>query len=269
MEAMDKLAQIEVAYIRRGRYQPRRDFCPKSLNELADSIRSSGIVQPVIVRPIPELPNQYELIAGERRWRAAQIAGLDNIPCIVRDIDEQAVAQQSLIENMQREELNPIEEALGIQRLMDEFDLRQQDIAEQLGCSRTHVTHLLRLLKLHQDVQSMIEKKTLKLGHAKCLAGLSHPQQIQLASKTIAQSWSVRKLEQQIKALQDTSAHNSDESTRDPNIVKLENDLSAHVGAPTSVSYITDKQTGRLSFQFHSLDELQGILAHLGFSSTA
>lgn len=269
METADKLAQIDIAFIRRGRYQPRRDFCQKALEELANSISSSGIIQPVIVRPISELPDQFELIAGERRWRAAQIAGLDDISCIVRDIDEQAVAKQSLIENMQREELNPIEEALGLQRLMDEFDLRQQNIAEQLGCSRTHVTHFLRLLKLHQDVQSMIEQRSLKFGHAKCLAGLPHTQQLQLARDSVAKGWSVRKLEQQIKALQNTAEHNSNESKRDPNIVKLENDLSAHVGAPTSVSYIADKRTGRLSFQFHSLDELEGILEHLGYSATA
>lgn len=269
METTDKLAQIDIAFIRRGRYQPRRDFCPKALEELADSIRSSGIVQPVIVRPILELTNQFELIAGERRWRAAQLAGLDSLPCIIRDIDEQTVAQQSLIENIQREELNPMEEALGIQRLMDEFDLRQQDIAEQLGCSRTHVTHLLRILKLQPAVQSMIEKRSLKFGHAKCLAGLSHAKQLSLARDTVAKGWSVRQLEQNIKALHDTPAHSNDESKRDPNIVKLENDLSAHVGALTSVSYIADKRTGQLSFQFHSLDELEGILEHLGFSATA
>jgi ParB family chromosome partitioning protein len=152
---------------------------------------------------------------------------------------------------------------------MDEFDLRQQDIAQQLGVSRTHVTHLLRLLKLHQDVQSMIEQRSLKFGHAKCLAGLPHSQQLSLARDTVANGWSVRKLEQQINALQNTAAHSIDQSKRDPNIVKLENDLSAHVGAPTSVSYIADKKTGRLSFQFHSLDELEGILGHLGFSATA
>ncbi|MEJ1418726.1 MAG: ParB/RepB/Spo0J family partition protein [Candidatus Sedimenticola sp. (ex Thyasira tokunagai)] len=268
METTDKLAQIDIASIRRGRYQPRRNFPPETLEELANSIRASGVIQPVIVRPVSAVSDQFELIAGERRWRAAQLAGLDSLPCIIRVIDEQVVAKQALIENIQREALNPIEEALGIQRLIDEFELRQQDVARQLGCSRTRVTHLLRLLKLHHDVRSMIEQRSLSFGHAKCLAGLPHKQQHLLAQDTVTKCWSVRQLEQQVHALNSTSENNINESRRDPNIVKLENDLSAHVGAPTSLSYIADKQTGRLNFQFHSLDELEGILEHLGFSTT-
>ncbi|MCP5074867.1 MAG: ParB/RepB/Spo0J family partition protein, partial [Rhodobacteraceae bacterium] len=161
METTDKLAQIDIAFIRRGHYQPRRNFPPETLEELADSIRASGVIQPVIVRPVSAVSDQFELIAGERRWRAAQLAGLDSLPCIIRVIDKQAVAKQSLIENIQREALNPIEEAMGIQRLINEFELRQQDVARQLGCSRTRVTHLLRLLKLHHDVRSMIEQRSL------------------------------------------------------------------------------------------------------------
>jgi len=263
----DRLQQIDVDLVRPGRYQPRQDFAPEALDELADSIRAEGVLQPLVVRPlVGHLPQRYEIIAGERRWRAAQLAGLTSVPAVVREADDDTALAQALVENIQREDLNPVEQARGIQRLVHEFGLTHQQAAARLGRSRDTVTHLLRILKLDPEVLQHIETGALSLGHAKLLVGQSGAWQRFLAQETLRDGLSVRQLEKRVRALDGAPASkDSPDSGRDADIVRLESRVTELVGAQTRVDFEPTQRRGRLAFSFHSLDELQGLLERLGY----
>jgi len=263
----DTLQQIDVDLLRPGRYQPRRNFAPDALDELADSIRVEGVLQPLVVRPlVGHLPQRYEIIAGERRWRAAQLAGLASVPAVVRQADDDTALAQALVENIQREDLNPVEQARGIQRLVHEFGLTHQQAAARLGRSRDTVTHLLRILKLDPEVLQHIEKDALSLGHAKLLVGQSAAWQRFLAQETLRDGLSVRQLEKRVRALDGAPANkDAPDSGRDADIVRLESRVTELVGAQTRVDFEPTQRRGRLAFSFHSLEELQGLLERLGY----
>ncbi len=255
------LRQLPVEEIRRGRYQPRGQIKPEALQELADSIRAQGLVQPVVVRPVE---GGFELIAGERRWRAAQIAGLHQVPAVVREIPDQAAAAMSLIENIQREDLNPLEEAQALQRLIAEFGLTHQQAADSVGRSRTAVTNLLRLLVLAEEPKGLLADGQLEMGHARALLALDGPQQITAARHVAQRGLSVRETERYVQSLL-TKLRESTQSTtrsRDPDIVRLEGDLSERLGARVAIQHGA-KGKGKLVIQYTSLDELDGIIAHI------
>ena len=255
------LRQLPVEEIRRGRYQPRGQIKPEALQELADSIRAQGLVQPVVVRPVE---GGFELIAGERRWRAAQLAGLHQVPAVVREIPDQAAAAMSLIENIQREDLNPLEEAQALQRLIAEFGLTHQQAADSVGRSRTAVTNLLRLLELAEEPKGLLADGQLEMGHARALLALDGPQQITAARHVAQRGLSVRETERYVQSLL-TKLRESTQSTtrsRDPDIVRLEGDLSERLGARVAIQHGA-KGKGKLVIQYTSLDELDGIIAHI------
>lgn len=260
-EMEEILKSLPVEYLRPGRYQPRdtSNLDPKSLNEMAESIKSQGLVQPIVVRSIGS--NSYEIIAGERRWRAAQIARLMEVPCIIRQLTDHEACKMSLTENIQREDLNPIEEARAFQVLIDEFGLTQQTAADESGKTRSHVGHILRLLKLPDDVQQLIVSKKLEYGHGRLLASdsLNEAQVRDLAIKVIKNSISVKQLGRHIKAL---SLPKRRQAPKDSNIETLERDLSEYFGTSVVVDYRKDK-TGELRFKYHSLDELDGLLERM------
>ena len=264
--AREELRQLDIDLLQPGRYQPRRRFAEAALEELAESIRAEGVLQPIMVRPLPgTLPQRYEIIAGERRWRAAQLAGLAWIPAVVRAADDRAVLVQALVENIQRENLNPVEEARGVQRLIDEFGLTHEEAARRFGRSRDAVTHLLRILKLDAEVLRQVEAGTLSLGHAKLLASQPAAWQSFLASEVARQGLSVRQLERRVRTL--GAKHNEQQQLhRDADIVRLEQRVSELIGAKTQVDYEPGKRRGRIAFNFHSLEELQGLLERLGYA---
>lgn len=255
-----ELRNLPVDIIQRGKYQPRLDMHAESLQELADSIRAQGVVQPIVVRAIAE-PGRYEIIAGERRWRAAQLAGLHEIPAVVRDVPDKAAIAMALIENIQREELNPMEEASALQRLIDEFELTHQQAAEAVGRSRTAVTNLLRLLTLNDEVRTLVEKGELEMGHARALLALEGGAQSQAARQVVAKGLSVRETEQLVRRLQHPAAHKPKPS-QDPDVRRLQDDLSERLGAKVQLEHGA-KGKGKLVIQYNSLDELDGILAHI------
>jgi|TARA_Y100000589_G_scaffold322354_2_gene355143 ParB family chromosome partitioning protein len=257
-----ELRDIPVDLIQRGRYQPRRDMDPAALQELADSIRQQGVMQPVVVRAIAE--GRYELIAGERRWRAAQMAELDRIPAIIRDVPDDAAIAMALIENIQRENLNPIEEAFALQRLQDEFGLTQAQVAEAVGKSRTTITNLLRLIGLTEDVRVMLEHGDLEMGHGRAMLTLPPEQQIQVARQVVARSLSVRQTEALVRRLQQEKAQPEAAGRRepDPNIRALQDDLSERLGARVSINH-GKRGKGKVVIEYSSLDELDGILGHI------
>src|SRR6056297_1138199 len=217
------LKAVPVDLIQRGKYQPRRDIEPESLQELADSIRAQGLMQPIVIRPVSD--KRYEIIAGERRWRAAQLAGLDAIPALVRDVGDDAAIAMALIENIQREDLNPIEEAAALQRLQTEFELTQQQVAEAVGKSRTTVTNLLRLMSLQPDVRRLLEHGDLDMGHARCLLALAGDRQSQAARTVVARGMSVRQTEALVRQWQATGTEDKPEPALDPNIRQLQDEL--------------------------------------------
>ncbi|HLV76448.1 MAG TPA: ParB/RepB/Spo0J family partition protein [Marinobacter sp.] len=257
-----ELRQIPVDLIERGRYQPRRDMDPTALQELADSIRQQGVMQPVVVRRVSE--GRYELIAGERRWRATQLAGLDRIPAIIRDVPDEAAIAMALIENIQRENLNPIEEAFALQRLQEEFGLTQAQVAEAVGKSRTTITNLLRLIGLSEDVRTMLEHGDLEMGHGRAMLTLLPEQQLQVANQVVAKSLSVRQTEALVRRIQ--QAGPADEAGQgkaiDPNIRALQDDLSDRLGARVSIAH-GKRGKGKVVIEYSSLDELDGILGHI------
>ena len=258
-----ELRELPIEFLQRGRYQPRRDFPQESLQELADSIRAQGIMQPIVVRPVGE--QKYEIIAGERRWRAAQLAELDRVPALVRDVPDEAAIAMALIENIQREDLNPVEEASALKRLQDEFQLTQQQVAEAVGKSRTAVTNLLRLLSLTEEVRTFLERGDLELGHAKALLGLAGEPQRAAARQVVERGLTVRQTEALVRRLQQQALHPTPAAPKeDPNIRRLSERLSEKVGVPVSIDH-NDKGVGRLVLKYSSLDELDGILAHLGY----
>ena len=253
------LTQIPLDLLQRGKYQPRQDMHNEALEELAQSIKKQGVMQPIVVRPVGR--GRYEIIAGERRWRASQVVGLDVIPAIIREVPDEAAIAMSLIENIQREDLNPIEEAVSLQRLQKEFELTQQQIAEAVGKSRSTVTNLLRLITLAEPVKKLLEHGDLEMGHAKALLSLKGELQTSTARTVADKGLSVRQTESLIRQL--TEEKNSQgEKIVDPNIIALEAKISESLGAKVSVQ-ANAKGKGKLTIHYNSLDELDGILAHI------
>ncbi|VAX07444.1 Chromosome (plasmid) partitioning protein ParB [hydrothermal vent metagenome] len=257
------LGSLPVDLIQRGRFQPRRDFDPDSLRELADSIAAQGVVQPIVVRPIGK--GCYEIIAGERRWRAAQQAGLSEIPAVIRDVPDQTAMAMGLIENIQRDDLNPLEEATALHRLLHEFELTHQQIAQAIGKSRTTVTNLLRLLELNEDVKSLIENRKIEMGHARALLGLQGQAQSDAAREVAHKGLSVRETERLVRRLQsqdkDTPAKKK-AACADPDVRRLTDDLSERLGAMVKLQQDAGGK-GKLVISYNSLDELEGILEHI------
>ncbi len=252
--------ELPVDLIQRGKYQPRRDIEPESLRELADSIIAQGVIQPISVRPISD--QRYEIIAGERRWRAAQLAGLDVIPVVIRDVSDQAAIAMALIENIQREDLNPIEEAASLQRLQREFDLTQQEVATAVGKSRSTVANLLRLMTLQEDVQRLVEHGDLEMGHARALLGLEGANQSQAARTVVSKGLTVRQTEALVRHLLAIKTPPVSAKHIDPNIRHLQDDLSQRLGARVQIQH-SAKGRGKLVLSYNSLDELDGILSHI------
>ena len=256
------LKVLAIDLIKRGPFQPRRDFDQDSLDSLADSIKTQGLVQPILVRPV-EGKNSYEIVAGERRWRAAQIAGLHDIPVIIKDVSDNEAMCLALIENIQRQDLNPLEEAGALERLINEFEMTHDAVAEAVGRSRPAVSNLLRLLELDDRVKNMVETGRLDMGHARALLSLSSPKQLEAASRIVKQGLSVRATENLVRQFLDNNQQNRPKKdSKDPNIARLESDLSQRLAAKVS---ITHQSTGRgkLQIGYNSLDELEGILKKL------
>ncbi len=273
----EELRKLPVDLLRRGKYQPRIDLRQETLQELADSIKAQGVVQPIVVRPIradgsyandpAENPaeQRYEIIAGERRWRAAQLAGLHEIPAVIRRVPDEAAIAMALIENIQRENLNPLEEARALQRLITEFEMTHATAAEAVGRSRSAVSNLLRLLDLGEDASRLVEHRELEMGHARALLAIENKrQQADVAAQVAQQKLSVRETEALVKRLQSQpSAGAHDAATRaDPNIRKLEAELSEKLGAKVQVQHASSGK-GKLVISYHTLEELDGILEHI------
>lgn len=242
-----------------SRYQPRKDLDLDRLQELADSIKAHGVVQPVVVRS--KGPDQYELIAGERRWRAAHIAGLTEIPVVIREMDDRAALAVALIENIQREDLNPLEQAESLCRLLDEFEMTHQQLAEAVGKSRTTITNLLRLLELQPEVKDLLKQGRIEMGHARALLGLVGEKQIQAALKVADGKMTVRATEQLVKNLQQPSQPPKN-SKPDPDIERLQNDLSSKLGAAVTIRH-SKTGKGKLLINYSNLDQLEGLLERI------
>jgi ParB family chromosome partitioning protein len=260
--ASGDMRHLPVDVIQRGRFQPRHDFAAEALQELADSILAQGVVQPVVVRPLSGEQGKYELIAGERRWRASQLAGLHEIPAIIRDVPDQAAMAMGLIENIQREELNPIEEATALHRLIEEFGLTHQETAESVGRSRASVSNLLRLLSLESKVKSMLEERNLEMGHARALLPLLGSVQIEAAERVVKKRLSVRETEQLVRRIQQPKAAKSAVKEMDPDIRRFQQTLSEKLGANVQIQH-GPKGKGKMIIQYNNLDELDGILEHI------
>ena len=253
------LKNIPIDVIQRGKYQPRADMHEETLEELASSIKTQGVMQPIVIRPISS--EKYEIIAGERRWRASQIAGLETIPAIIKPVGDEAAIAMSLIENIQRENLNPIEEAMALKRLQDEFELTQQEVANAVGKSRAAVTNLMRLMALHADVQSMLIKGELEMGHARALLSLPEAAQTNTGRQVAKRGLSVRQTESLVRRMSEQSGPTSKKAI-DPDIKNLEERLSETLGAKVLIQH-TAKGKGRVVLKYNSLDELEGILSHI------
>jgi len=252
------LRNLAIDLLRPGKYQPRRVMGEEALAELADSIRKQGIIQPIVVRTV--FDGSYEIIAGERRWRAAQLAGLHEVPVTVRDIsDEQAMAM-SLIENIQREDLNVIDTAIGLQRLIDEFNMTHEAVAAAVGKSRATVTNLLRMLELAEEVKDMVQRAELEMGHARALLSLARELQIQAAHMVITKKMSVRETEKLVSRLQQPTKQQ--EKFHDPDIKHLEHGLKDKLGAKVLIQH-QHSGKGKLVINYNSLEELEGILEHI------
>lgn len=257
-----QLRHLPVEFIQRGKYQPRRDMNQEALEELANSIRAQGVMQPIVVRPIGV--DKYEIIAGERRWRASQLAGLDKVPVVVREVPDEAAIAMALIENIQREDLNPMEEAIALSRLQREFELTHQQIADAVGKSRATVTNLLRLMSLRDDVQKLLEHGDIEMGHARALLSLAPELQVSTAQQVVSKGLSVRQTESLVRKLLEAKPEpKADETvTADADIKRLQDSLAEKVGAPVLIQH-TVKGKGKLVFTYNSLDELDGILSHI------
>lgn len=283
--AGDELARLPVDVLQRGRYQPRVDMRQETLEDLANSIRAQGVVQPIVVRPIEmpgavpgSRPSRYEIIAGERRWRAAQLAGLSEIPAIIRRVPDEGAIAMALIENIQRENLNPLEEARALDRLIREFSITHQQAADAVGRSRAAVSNLLRLLELAPEVAELVDRRELEMGHARALLGLTQArQQIEVAQLVSKKGLSVRETEALVRRLinpppKDDGSAEADRAfgrsggssgSTDPNVRELETRLSDTLGAMVVIEQLGKGGKGRLIVNYNSLDELDGILAHI------
>jgi ParB family chromosome partitioning protein len=259
------LREIPVDLLQRGRYQPRVDMREETITSLAESIRAQGVVQPIVVRPLQRKDGevQYEIVAGERRWRAAQLAGLASVPAIVRDIPDEAAVAMALIENIQREDLNPLEEARALRQLVEEFGMTHAQAADAVGRSRVTVSNLLRLLELPGPVKALLERRELDMGHARALLPLERPdEQLAIAGRIAKEGWSVRETERAIRRLPKArKAKAGSRASKDANIVRLETDLAERLGAPVAVEH--KGPGGRVVIRYHSNEELEGILAHI------
>jgi ParB family chromosome partitioning protein len=262
-------ATLPVDLLVRGVYQPRHDMHTESLEDLAQSIRAQGVIQPIVVRPLAERgpggSPRYEIIAGERRWRAAQLAGLQSVPVVVRDIPDSAAIAMALIENIQRENLSPLEEALGLRRLIDEFGLTHEAAADAIGRSRVAVSNLLRLLQLGDVTRDLLEGRQLEMGHARALLALTEPRmQAEVARLVARKGLSVRETERLVKKMLEPTrpATKADVRTRDPDVRRLEQDLAEKLGAAVEIQHGREGR-GRLVVIYNSLDELDGILGHI------
>jgi len=266
--AGDRLANLPLDLLQRGKYQPRLDMRPESLQDLADSIKSQGIVQPILVRPLQRAvasdTQRYEIIAGERRWRAAQIAGIAEIPAVIRDVPDEAAVAMALIENIQREDLNPLEEARALSRLIEDFGLTHQAAAEAVGRSRAAVSNLLRLMELADEVKELLERRAIEMGHARALLGLgSRRQQIEVAGLVAKKGLSVRDTEALVRRLIGASGAAAAAPTpRDPDVHRLELELAEKLGAKVVFQH-SPSGRGKLVVSYNSLDELEGILTHI------
>ncbi|MGE6995295.1 ParB/RepB/Spo0J family partition protein [Pseudomonas sp. NPDC047961] len=255
-----ELQQLPLDVIQRGKYQPRRDIDPVTLEELANSIRTQGVMQPIVVRSIGS--GRYEIIAGERRWRASQQAGLDRIPAMVRDVSDEAAIAMALIENIQREDLSPIEEAVALQRLQQEFQLTQQQVADAVGKSRVTISNLLRLIALPEEIKTLLSHGDLEMGHARALLGLPADQQVEGARHVVARGLTVRQTEALVRQWLNKPESVKAEPKSDPDIVRLEQRLAERLGSPVQIKH-GEKGKGQLVIRYSSLDELQGVLAHI------
>jgi len=262
------MRQIPVDLLQRGQYQPRVDIRQDTLEDLANSIRAQGVVQPIVARPVSHYDGvqHYEIVAGERRWRAAQMAGLDKIPAVVKDITDDAAIAMALIENIQREDLNPLEEARALDRLIREFDLTHAEAAEAVGRSRAAVSNLLRLQELSEKVKPMLEARQLEMGHARALLAINNPvQQLDAARQVVKKGLSVRETERLVKHMLDTAGPKKaarPAASASADIRRLEVEVSEKLGAKVQLNH-TQKGSGKLVISYNNLDELDGILKHI------
>ncbi len=258
-EEKHQLQTLPIEYMQRGKYQPRKDINPEKLQELADSIKAQGIIQPIVVRKIAH--EKYEIVAGERRWRAAQLAGLAQVPVVEKVIDDRAAMAIALIENIQREDLNPLEEAEALRRLLDEFEMTHQLIADAIGKSRATVTNLLRLMDLHPEVKKLLINNQLEMGHARALLPLEGLKQIALANKVVKEGLTVRATERLVKESQSEPKIHKIKAI-DNDTMRLQNQLTAKLGSKVIIDH-KENGTGKLVISYSSLDELDGIIAQI------
>ena len=259
----EELQALPLDVIRPGRYQPRSVFDPEKLGELADSIRAQGVVQPIVVRPLGD-EDGFELIAGERRWRAAQMAGIERIPAVVRNVPDEVSVAMALIENIQREDLNPLEEATALRRLIDDFQMTQQEAADAVGRSRPAVSNLLRLLELMQEVKDMIDMRRIEMGHARALLSLDDRLQVQAAREVVRKQLSVRETENLVRRLQQ-SLKKKGSRRIDPDILRIQNRIGEQLGARVKIHHLASGK-GRLTISYNSADEFEGILERLNLA---
>jgi len=257
-EKVQNLQTLPIEFLQRGKYQPRKDMNPETLRELADSIKAQGIIQPIVVRLIAG--QQYEIIAGERRWRAAQLAALQEVPVVIKQLDDRSVLAVALIENIQREDLNALEEAEALRRLLDEFEMTHQQIAEAVGKSRATVSNLLRLLDLHSDVKRLLEKGLIEMGHARALLSTQDDKQMEIATKVVEKGLTVRAVEKLIK---EQGKDKSVEAKQvDTDTLRLQDELSEKTGAKVIIRHQHNGR-GKLVFSYTSLEELEGIIGRI------
>lgn len=257
------LKHLPVELLQRGKYQPRRDMHPEALEELASSIRSQGVMQPIVVRRIEG--DKYEIIAGERRWRAAQLAELDTIPAIIKDVPDEAAIAMALIENIQREDLNPVEEAVALNRLQKEFELTQQEVAQAVGKSRATVANLMRLLSLEEEVRVLVERGDLDMGHARALLALQGPNQTEAARTVVGKGYTVRQTEALVKRLLTEETTKPGKPEVDADVNRLQERVSDTVGLPVKMHYNAAGK-GKITFTYSKLEELEGLLERLKVS---
>lgn len=255
------LEEIPIELIQPGRYQPRSHFDPAAISQLAESIRSRGLMQPIVLRALEA--DRYEIIAGERRWRAAQLVGMEKITAIIRNVDDEAVLAMSLIENIQREDLNPLEEANALRRLTDEFQLTHEEIAKAVGKSRSTVTNMLRLCSLHPRVASMLQAGEIDMGHARALLTLDDERQVDVAQEIVRLGLNVRQTEVFVSELTKPKQPKKIR-TNDADTLRLEEDLSQRLGQPVQIRHSV-KGNGKLIIAYNNLDELDGVLEKIGF----
>ncbi|MEL7308325.1 MULTISPECIES: ParB/RepB/Spo0J family partition protein [Pseudoalteromonas] len=258
-QSKGELQKLAIEFLQSGKYQPRKDMSEEALEELASSIRAQGIIQPIVVRQIGA--DKYEIIAGERRWRAAQLAKLDTVPCIIKDVPDEAAVAIALIENIQREDLNAMEEAIALNRLLNEFELTHQQVAEAVGKSRTTVTNLLRLNNLNEDVKILLEHGDIEMGHARCLLALEGEAQSDAARFAVAKALTVRETEKLVRSILEP-APKKEQQEKDPDVKQLEQKLAENLGAKVEINY-NKKGKGKLVISYTSLDELDGILSRI------